>query len=423
MRIRKHTALPLVALALIAGLSVTGCGRKSKAQAPDLSGSAEPDKVLFESAQRDIERNRHTIARLTLQTLINTYPDSEYLAKAMLAIADSYFDEGGTAGLTQAVASYKDFITFFPYLDEAAEAQYKAAMCHYRRMEKPDRDRTQALKAEEEFQIFLKKHAEHSLAGEAAQRLREVQEVLAEGDYRIGRFYYLKDTPNAYKASAFRLAEIVDRYPLYSQADKALWMLGQGLEKLEQPQMAGKYYSRLVSEYPLSDLVAGAKQRLEHLGVPIPQPNPEALARMQKEREYERERPGMLRRSMGILRSGPDVSSAARTGQPNLEPPPDGFAESLKPSGDFSVQGGAAGGSGTGATGSPGVEVVPPGKASSAANTNAGSQPAETKKDEEKKDPKKDDKKKDEKKKQDAKKKPDESSSKKKKGFRKLFPW
>ena len=44
----------------------------------------------------DIKHGRHEVGRLGLQTLINTYPDSEYLAKAKLAIADSYFKEGGS---------------------------------------------------------------------------------------------------------------------------------------------------------------------------------------------------------------------------------------------------------------------------------------------------------------------------------------
>src|SRR3989449_6200361 len=57
------------------------------------------------------------------RSLINTYPDSEYLAKAKLAIADSYYKEAGTTGLKQSIAEYKDFITFFPFLDEAAYAQ------------------------------------------------------------------------------------------------------------------------------------------------------------------------------------------------------------------------------------------------------------------------------------------------------------
>ena len=42
-----------------------------------------------------------------MQTLINTYPDSEYLAKAKLAIADSYYKEGGTANMTQAIPGTK----------------------------------------------------------------------------------------------------------------------------------------------------------------------------------------------------------------------------------------------------------------------------------------------------------------------------
>ena len=80
-----------------------------------------------------------------MQTLINTYPDSEYLAKAKLAIADSYYKEGGTSNLTLAVSGYKDFIVFFPFLPEATYAQMQVAMAHFKQMEKPDRDRTQAL--------------------------------------------------------------------------------------------------------------------------------------------------------------------------------------------------------------------------------------------------------------------------------------
>jgi len=67
------------------------------------------DKILYDRAIKDIKKGRHEVGRLTLQTLINTYPDSEYLADAKLAIADSYYKEGGSANLTQAIAAYKDF--------------------------------------------------------------------------------------------------------------------------------------------------------------------------------------------------------------------------------------------------------------------------------------------------------------------------
>ena len=87
------------------------------------------------------------VGRLTMQTLINTYPDSEYLAKAKLAIADSYYKEGGTSNLALAISGYKDFEVFFPFLPEATYAQMQVAMAHYRQMEKPDRDRSHAIAA------------------------------------------------------------------------------------------------------------------------------------------------------------------------------------------------------------------------------------------------------------------------------------
>jgi outer membrane protein assembly factor BamD len=195
----------LVATLVVASL-LTGCLGKKKASAKkDTGGSAEPDKVLYDRAMDDIKHDRYTVGRLSLQTLINTYPDSEYLAKAKLAIADSYYKEGGTSGLTQSISEYKDFITFFPFLDEASYAQMQVAMAHYKMMEKPDRDSTQARMAEDEFQAFLLKYPQSPLVPQTEQRLREVQEVIAEGDFRVARFYYIKHTPYSLRAAAARL--------------------------------------------------------------------------------------------------------------------------------------------------------------------------------------------------------------------------
>ena len=99
-------------------------------------GSKQPDKVLFDKAMDAMKHNRFDVARLTLQTLINTYPDSEFIARAKLAVGDSWYAEGGTAALAQAEQEYNDFETFFPNMPEAAEAQLKIANIHYQQMEK-----------------------------------------------------------------------------------------------------------------------------------------------------------------------------------------------------------------------------------------------------------------------------------------------
>ena len=293
---------------------LAGClGKKNKA--PVAGTSVEPDKVLYDKAVADLKRGRYTTGRLALETLINTYPDSEYLAKAKLAIGDSYYKEGGTAGLKQSIVEYKDFITFFPFLDESANAQMQIAMAHYRQMEKPDRDHAEAVQAEAEFQTFLEKYPNSALVPQVEQHLRDVQEVLAEGNFRVASFYYIR---GAYRAAGARLIELTNRYPLYSQADQANWMLGQIYEKGEHNEIAAKYYSRIVKDYPLSSLAGESKNRLVKFGVPVPPPDPTAVARMQKEQSADRE--GRIKRTMTFLKTSPDVSTAARSGPPTMTP-------------------------------------------------------------------------------------------------------
>ena len=263
----------------------------------DTSQSAEPDKVLYERALLSLKKTKYLEARLDLQTLINTYPDSEYLAKAKLAIADSYYKEGGTSNLTQSVEEYKNFIVFFPFLDEAAYAQMQVGMAHYRMMEKADRDNSQALSAEDEFRTFLLKYPQSPLVPRAEQYLRNVQEVLADGEFRIARFYYVKTN---YRAAAARLVELSGRYPLYSQGDLALSMLGNIYMRAKQASkneddknhwadLAGQCYSQIVKDYPLSKLAPEARAKLASMGMTVPKPDPNALARMQKQQLFEKE--------------------------------------------------------------------------------------------------------------------------------------
>ncbi len=329
--VRRPTFLATVkrsALLVMTGLfllSATQCDaqifhRKKKVnKSTSAENTAEPDKILYDKAMGDIKRGRHEVGRLNLQTLINTYPDSEYLAKAKLAIADSFYREGGTANLTQAVQAYKDFDIFFPMLPEAAYAQLQVAMTHYKQMEKPDRDRTHVRAAEDEFQTFLSKYPNDPLAPKAEQRLREVQELLAEGDFRIGYYYYVKEDK---KAAESRLRAIVSRYPLYSKSDQALWMLGNIWQSTEKKELAAPYYARIVRNYPLSPLVPNAKSRLKALGAPVPQPDPQAVAWMTAEQNAPRPHEAFIKKPLKLIKTGPEqeMRVAATTGKPTMTP-------------------------------------------------------------------------------------------------------
>ena len=344
--------------------------KKKVNKSTSADNTAEPDKVLYGRALEDIKRGRQEVGRLGMQTLINTYPDSEYLAKAKLAIADSYYKEGGTANMALAIQGYKDFIVFFPFLQEAAYAQLQVANAHYQQMAKPDRDRSEAKAAEEEYQTFLLKYPKDPLAAKAEQKLRDVQEVIAEGDYRIGYFYYVKGDK---RAAAARLVGISSRYPLFSKSDKVLWMLGDIFEKSEHKEIASLYYSKIVKNYPLSGLTPDAKKKLVAFKVPVPQADPQAVAWMTAEQNTPRRRESLVKKPLGLVRSDPHAEkmTAARNGAPNLQPEADSSsATDILSGGNKSRIGGGPGAGNTAV-----VETVTPGGGSPASGE--GGQPTD----------------------------------------------
>ena len=312
-------------------------------------GSKQPDKVLFDKAMDAMRHNRFDVARLTLQTLINTYPDSEYIARAKLAVGDSWYAEGGTAALAQAEQEYSDFEIFFPNMPEAAEAQLKIANIHYQQMEKADRDYTHAKRAEDEYRKMILTYPDSKIVPEAKRKLLEVQEVLAEREFGIGRFYYLRES---YPASIARLSSLLEKYPLYSRADEAAWLLGQNYEGQmarirnsptcdakgfprgcvseaakakyaeEFTKDAAKAYDKILTRYPLMDRAEDAKRRLAALHQAIPRPTKAAVAQNKAEIESRGES-SMMQRMTGLIKKGPDVAKATQVGDPNLvEPEP-----------------------------------------------------------------------------------------------------
>ena len=93
MKRRLSVVFVLCAVLVLA----TGCTNKKVVNPLADVNSKQPDKVLFDRALDALKHNKFEVARLSLQTLINTYPDSEYIARAKLGVADSWYAEGGTA--------------------------------------------------------------------------------------------------------------------------------------------------------------------------------------------------------------------------------------------------------------------------------------------------------------------------------------
>jgi len=322
---------------LLGALGFTVACTNKKVQNPIANiDSKQPDKVLFDRSMDALKHNRFDVARMTLQTLINTYPDSEFVARAKLGVADSWYAEGGTAGLAQAEIEYNDFKTFFPNMPEAAEAQLKIANIHFQQMEKSDRDFTHAMRAEEEYRNLIMQFPDSKLLPEAKLRLMEVQEVLADREYNIGRFYSMRQS---YPAAIARLSSVIERYPLYSHADDVLFLLGQSYEgeiasvrshnanevakaRLIQDltRHAAEAYSKILTRYPMMARSGEAEERLKALHQPVPRPTKAAVALNKKEQESRAEG-STFAKVVGSFRKHPDTSVATKVGEPTLVDP------------------------------------------------------------------------------------------------------
>jgi outer membrane protein assembly factor BamD len=312
--------------------------KEKKTDSVTSADSKLPDKQLYDKAVDATKKGHFDVARLDLQTLLNTYPDSQYQMKAKLAIADSWYKEGGSAALTQAEQEYKDFITFFPNAPEAAEAQMRVGDIYFRQMDKPDRDYSKAVHAQEEYRTMLQQFPDSTLVPQAKQRLRDVQEVLGNREAEIGGFYAGREN---WAATIARYQTIVDTYPQFSHMDEVLLGLGDAYSaeakairtwKAQMPEdarsrllkiyedQAADSYRRVVLEHSASAHVEDARDRLAAMNLPIPTPTPEQAAASAALENSRRGYTLQDRAKLLILRQ-PDTVMAARDGEPSLTDP------------------------------------------------------------------------------------------------------
>ena len=328
-------------------------GQKKQKKAYDLNAnplagvqSKQPDKELYDKAMVAMKKGRYDVARLDLQTLLNTYPESEYRMRAKLSVGDTWFKEGGSAALTQAEAEYEDFITFFPNAPEAAEAKMKVADIYYQQMEKPDRDYTNAQSAEKEYREMINMFPDSTLVPRAKQKLRDVQEVLAERESEIGLYYGGRED---YVAAIARLETVADTYPLYSKSDQVLIGIGDayagqahnvqiapGLPGAIRERLRTMYedkaaaaYDKVITRYPMAPHVEDARDRLVAMNRPVPEPTQAAIAESDAE-ERSRQPLHFTDKTLDIIKRGPTVSRPCTWASPRSKIP-SGFSHPTSP--------------------------------------------------------------------------------------------
>lgn len=241
---------------------------------PDIATLASnSDQVIWEAGQKALQKKQWDNARQHFRRIIDGFPSSEYGPTARIALADTYFEEGGTGNYILSVGAYREFLTLYPSHPRSDYAQYQAAESFYRQRNGPDRDQTPTLKALDEFQRLVDVYPNSPHAEKGRERIMELRQNLARAEFNAGYFY--QRTRQACRAAIARYEGILTEYPDYKRLDDVLLRLAECLDLSGRGAEAQPHLARLLSEYPESEHAEKAKELMAGLATrALPPPAP-----------------------------------------------------------------------------------------------------------------------------------------------------
>src|SRR5256885_3012914 len=130
----------IAALAIISILSVACHRGPRRALAPvvDPQFSHLTKEQSFAKGEDWFAKRRFQRARQYYQYVYETQPNDPLGRRALLRIADTYYEQGDPVNLVEAQYKYRDFINRYPGSDRADYAMLQIAMCSYKQMERSE---------------------------------------------------------------------------------------------------------------------------------------------------------------------------------------------------------------------------------------------------------------------------------------------
>jgi len=214
---------------------------------------------LYEKGEALFTKHRWQRARTYYAYVYENFPNDPLGRRALLRVADTYYEQGDPVNLVEAQYKYRDFINRYPTSDRGDYAMLQIAMVSYKQMEKPDRDQQKTREAVEKFSEMMRAYPRSPLRTDAEAKLHEVTDRLAKHEHMIARFYIKR---RSYFAALQRLNGLVDQFPQYTERDAVFYDLGTALTGLGRNNEAKLYFERVISEFPKSDYAGKAKRRL-----------------------------------------------------------------------------------------------------------------------------------------------------------------
>ena len=271
---RRQRVTRLPAICLACALLAAACGE----QQPEIPlATVGADNLLFERGAAALEEGNWRTAREYFLQIRDNYPQSPLRADTRLGIGDTLEAEGTIESYISALSEFRDFLALYPTHHRADYAQYKLGMIYYRQMRRPERDQTETRNAVTEFELFLQRYPDSAFAGEVRDLLREALDRLSEANYVVARYYH---RTRWYLGAIDRLETILNEDPGYTGRDAVYFHLADSLRHTRRIDEALPMFERLVEEFPDSEFVPDATERIAAL-------TEQAAARQRAENQAE----------------------------------------------------------------------------------------------------------------------------------------
>ncbi|MBN1140785.1 MAG: outer membrane protein assembly factor BamD [Deltaproteobacteria bacterium] len=210
----------------------------------------------FQRGEQQMEKGNYREAIENWQKVLDAYLSPQLNMLAELKIAEAHFK---AKEYPEATATYENFLKRHPEARRTPEVMYKLGLCYFHQRLTPDRDQTATFNALVTFQSLIRMFPDDPQAANAAAKVAELRQELAEHEFYVGRFYL---RTKEYPAAIGRFQALFAEFPDFGRKDEAYFLLGQAYFHSANLPKTVETFQQLAKEFPQSPFVAKSRKLL-----------------------------------------------------------------------------------------------------------------------------------------------------------------
>jgi len=211
----------------------------------------------LKEANEKLEGKYEEEARRLLENIIRLDTTGEYAPLAQLRIADSYVMEDLP---DLAVEEYREFLKTYPRHKYASYAQYQIGIVYFKLIKGHDRGFGYALKSLETFETLNAEFPRNPYRKDALIKIQQCRATMAEHEYKVGEFYYKKDSC---RGAVGRFETVRKDFPKYAGMSRMLYQLAVCYEKLGMGKKSAASLKEISKRFPGSGFHEKALNEIE----------------------------------------------------------------------------------------------------------------------------------------------------------------